>query len=61
MAEFWTGIVLFIPGHGGVLDRYILCLSLVMAEFLTVIVISIPGHGGVLDGLFMFINCHGGV
>ena len=54
---------MFIPGHGGVLDRYscvylwpwrsfgqvYLCLSLFMAEFLTGIVVFISGHGGVLD------------
>ena len=63
MVEFWTGTVVFIPGHGGVLDRYscvylwpwrsfgqvYLCLSLFMAEFLTGIVVFISGHGGVLD------------
>ena len=63
MVEFWTGIVVFISGHGGVLDRYSfvypwpwrsfgqvqLCLSLVMVEFWTGIVVFISGHGGVLD------------
>ena len=75
MAEFWTGIFVFIPVHGGVFDWYScvylwpwrsfgqvkLCLSLAMAEFWTGKLCLSPVMVEFWTGIVVFISGHGGV